>query len=108
MWNEDILQIYEQIWHLKNNIPSIDDMINEVIESKKGELIIDLLALYKESNIDNYERVKRGEILDEDFKNLKFDFRSLKLNITKILEDENVVFIDKKIYNSSKKLLFEY
>lgn len=102
------MQIYEQIWHLKNDIPSIDDMINEVIESKKGELIIDLLTLYKENNIDNYERVERGEILNEDFKNLKFDFRSLKLSIIKILEDENVVFIDKKICNSSKKLLFEY
>lgn len=102
------MQIYELLWHLINNIPSADEILSEIIESKKGEIIVDLLSLYKKNNIDDYERIQRGEILDKDFKNLGFDFHSLRLNILNILMNENHVFRDKdKIINSSKNILFE-
>lgn len=108
-WKEDILTSYECLWSFSEQIPTLESVLESIIEEKKGELIVDLLSYYKAHNmIDDYERIERGEILDIDFKEIGFDFSSLKSDIEEIFELENVTFIkNNKIINSSKRLLFE-
>lgn len=108
-WKEDILTSYECLWSFSKQIPVLESVLDSIIEEKKGELIIDLLSYYKENNmIDDYERIERGEILDIDFKEIGFDFYSLKSDIEEIFMKEGIVFKkDNVIINSSKRLLFE-
>lgn len=109
-WNEDILISYEHLWNFNKNIPRLEHVVEAIIEEKKGELIVDLLFYYKTHNMfDDYERIERGEILDEDFKEIGFDFSSLKSDVEEVLNKEGVAFIKgSDVVNSSKRLLFEY
>lgn len=108
-WREDILTSYNCLWSFSQQIPTLESVLESIIEEKKGELIVDLLSYYKNNNmLDDYERIERGEILDVDFEEIGFSFTSLKSDIEDIFKKEGVVFVkDNKIINSSKQLLFE-
>lgn len=110
LWKEDIETLYSQLWSYNKTIPSIEGIVNSVLKEKEGELLLDLMYLYKSrGDIDNLERIERGEIIDKDFFTLGFDFGSLRLNIIKTLEESNMVFVEgDKVMNSSKRLLFQY
>ena len=110
LWKEDIEMLYSQLWNCNKTIPSVEGIVNSILKEKEGELLLDLMYLYKsKGDIDNLERIERGEIIDKDFIILGFDFGSLRLNILKNLKESNMVITEgDKIINSSKRLLFQY
>lgn len=110
LWKEDIETLYCQLWNYDKTIPSVEGIVNSILKNKEGELLIDLMILYKSRNdIDNLERIERAEITENDFITLGFDFGSLRLNVLNNLKELNMVVKEgDNIINSSKRLLFEY